>query len=336
MFRSKHAVWEVAALIGCLSGCASAPESTSPTGKSTQPPAPTAGNTVAPTGNTTAPSTAGNKAPATAIDTPSSAATSGSGGQQGLPSSGTLATPTGSIDPVGVWWTEVETPGSELLPWVGQLDGTAIRFVMRVEVTGTAPNHTVKFDFCQLQTEWTDPVNAENITIIGFRPDSVAAFSESKMADLGSLSPGSKVPLPSLAFLGGLDEAGKDIDENGDGNPAVTAYVKTLFGIEIEVYEQITINATLDLTAPDSETLMGTVDFAADATIVSSNNVIIVSGTEVTITPDSKTVPLTAKRLPGGGDCSTLPSTLKFATVPPPPAPIAPPAEPAPAPAAAP
>jgi hypothetical protein len=88
----------------------------------------------------------------------------------------------------------------------------------------------------------------------------------------------------------------------------------------------------LDLTVPDKDTLMGTVDFRADATIVSSNNVIIAGGTEVTITPDSKTVPLTVKRLPGGGDCSTLPSTLKFSTVPPPPAPLVPPTEPAPAP----
>jgi hypothetical protein len=217
-----------------------------------------------------------------------------------------------------------------VLPWVGTLMGTKIRFIMRVEVSGTAPNHTVKFDFCQLQTEWTDPVNAQNITTIGFRPDSVAAFSDSKIVDLGGLSPGSKVPLPALAFKGGIDDMGKEFDENKDGNPAVTAYVKTLLGIEIEVYEQITISATLDLTAPDSDSLMGTVDFSADATIVSSNNIIIFPGTDVTIVPDSKTVPITVKRLPGGGDCSTVPSTLKFTTVPPPPPPLIPPATPTP------
>ena len=332
MFRAKHAVLEFAALIVSLMGCANTPENSAPTAKSMQTPALTGGTTAAPTG--------GNKPTAVTSDTPTPAGASGpaiataggAGGQQGLPASGAKATPTGSIDPVGVWWTEVETPGSEVLPWVGQLDGTAIRFVMRVEVSGAAPNHTVKFDFCQLQTEWTDPMNADNITTIGFRPDSVAAFSESRMVDLGGLSPGSKVPLPSMAFRGGTDDSGKEVDENGDGNPAVTAWVKTLLGIEIEVYEQITINATLDLIVPDNDTLMGTVDFAADATIVSSNNVIIVPDTEVTITPDSKTVPLTAKRLPGGGDCSTLPSTLKFSTVPPPPPPLLPPEDPAPPP----
>jgi hypothetical protein len=331
MFRAKHAVLEFAALV-CLIGCANAPENSAPPGNSTQTPALTGGTTAAPI--------AGNKAIATAGDTPipaatsgAGAATSGAGGQQDLPTGGAKATPTtGSIDPVGVWWTEVETPGSELLPWVGKLDGTAIRFVMRVEVTGTAPSHKVKFDFCQLQTEWTDPVNADNITTIGFRPDSVAAFSESRVVDLGGLSPGSKVPLPSMVFRGGTDDSGKEVDENGDGNPAVTAWVKTLLGIQIEVYEQITINATLDLIAPDNDTLMGTVDFAADATIVSSNNIIIIAGTEVTITPDSKTVALTVKRLPGGGDCSTVPSTLKFSAVPPPPPPLLPPANPAPAP----
>jgi hypothetical protein len=153
------------------------------------------------------------------------------------------------------------------------------------------------------------------------------------MADLGGLSPGSKVPLPSLAFRGGIDESGKSIDDNKDGNPAVTAWVKTLLGIEIEVYEQITISATLDLTAPDNDTLMGTLDFRADATIVSSNNIIIAPDTVVTIIPDSKTVPITVKRLVGGGDCSKIPSTLKFTTVPPPPPPLLPAEEPAPAPA---
>ncbi|MET0390568.1 MAG: hypothetical protein ABW321_31640 [Polyangiales bacterium] len=300
-------------------------------------------------GGTSASPTGGNQPTAGAGDAPIPAGRSGAplasagrgaigsagsagGQQQGPATSGAEAAPSGVIDPVGVWWTEVETPGSEVLPWVGQLDGTAIRFVMRVEVSGEAPNHTVKFDFCQLQTEWTDPMNAENITTIGFRPDTVAAFSESRTVDLGGLSAGSKVPLPSMAFLGGTDDSGNEVDENGDGNPAVTAWVRTLLGLEIEVYEQITINATLDLTAPDADTLTGTLDFAADATIVSSNNVIIASGTEVTITPDSKTVPLTAKRLPDGGDCSALPSMLKFTTVPPPPPPLLPPEEPAPAP----
>ena len=85
------------------------------------------------------------------------------------------------------------------------------------------------------------------------------------------------------------------------------------------------------LTAPDANTLMGTVDFAADALIVSSNNPIIVAGTAVTITPDSKTVPLTVKRLSGGGDCKSLPSTINFTMVPPPPPVLFPlPEEPAP------
>lgn len=313
MSRTKYSALALATALASLFGCAN-PETSSPLGNSVQPPAPATGSTPpasTPTAGTAPTQTASSNTPA--------AGAAGAAGTGSLPSAET-ATPTGSIDPVGVWWTEVETDGSEVLPWVGNLMGAKIRFVMRVEVSGAAPNHDVKFDFCQLQTEWTDPVDANNITTIGFRPDSVKAFSESVVVDLGGLDPGSKVPLPKIAFRGGLDENGEEIDDNADGNPAVTAYVKTLLGIEIEVYEMITINATLDLTAPDNETLMGTVDFAADAEIVSSNNVIIAAGTIVTITPDSKTVPLVVKRLPGGGDCSAVPSTVKFSVVPPPPA----------------
>ena len=236
------------------------------------------------------------------------------------------------LDPTGVWWTEVETIGSEVLPWLGQLDGTKIRFVMRVDVSGVAPDNIVKFEFCQLQTEWTDPMDPNNVTTIGFRPNTVAAFSETRTIDLGDLRPGDKVPLPPLEFRGGTDESDMQIDDDGDGNPAVTAWVRTLLGLEIEVYETINIPATLDLTAPDADTLMGTLDFRADALIISSNNVIIGAGTPVTIIPDSKAVPVTVKRLPSGPgtDCSAVPSTIKFTTVPPPPPVLIPPPEPAP------
>lgn len=236
------------------------------------------------------------------------------------------------VDPTGTWWTEAETVGSEVLPWLGQLDGAKIRFVMRVDVSGVAPENVVKFEFCQLQTEWTDPMDPNNITTIGFRPNTVAAFSETRTIDLGGLRPGDKVPLPSLEFLGGTDESGMQVDDDGDGNPAVTAWVRTLLGLEIEVFETINIPATLDLTAPDANTLMGTLDFSADALIISSNNVIIGAGTPVTITPDSKAVPVTVKRFPSGAgtDCSSVPSTIKFTTVPPPPPVLIPPPEPAP------
>lgn len=238
------------------------------------------------------------------------------------------------VDPTGVWWTEAETVGSEVLPWLGQLDGAKIRFVMRVEVSGAAPENTVKFEFCQLQTEWTDPMDPNNITTIGFRPATVAAFSETRTIDLGNLRPGDAVPLPSLEFLGGTDESGMQIDDDGDGNPAVTAWVRTLVGLEIEVYETITIPASLELTAPDANTLMGTLDFKADALIVSSNNVIIGAGTPVTITPDSNAVPVTVRRLSSeaGADCSMVPSTIAFTTVPPPPPVLIPPPEATPAP----
>jgi hypothetical protein len=288
-------------------------------------PAP-ADRTIAMTAGSGAPASTGTSA------TPSLISSSGAtAGPPPMPASGATASPmSGVIDPVGVWWTEVETVGSEVLPILDKLDGTKIRFVMRVQVSGASPNHTVEFKFCQLQTEWTDPMDPNNVTTIGFRPDTVASFSESVQVDLGGLPPGSKVPLPSLTFRGGTDESGKEKDEDGDGNPAVTAWVRTLLGIEIEVYETIAIRANLDLTAPDSDTLTGTLDFGADAMIVSSNNVIIAAGTAVTITPDSKAVPITAKRLPGGGDCSTLPSTIKFTTVPPPPPALVPPMDPAP------
>lgn len=236
------------------------------------------------------------------------------------------------VDPTGGWWTEAETVGSEVLPWLGQLDGAKIRFVMRVDVSGSAPENIVKFEFCQLQTEWTDPMDPANITTIGFRPSTVAAFSETRTIDLGNLRPGDSVPLPSLEFRGGTDESGMQVDDDGDGNPAVTAWVRTLLGIEIEVFETITIPANLTLTAPDADTLMGTLDFSADALIISSNNVIIGAGTPVTITPDSKAVPVTVKRLPTGAgtDCSAVPSTIQFTTVPPPPPVLIPPPEPAP------
>lgn len=304
-----------------LLGCGSTADDSPSAGTAQRSPAPT-GGTIATLGSSGTPTPISSSGPAV-----SGPAVSTAGSPPSLPSGGMASPTTGVIDPVGVWWTEVETLGSEVLPILDKLDGTKIRFVMRVEVSGTAPNHTVTFKFCQLQTEWTDPMD---ITTIGFRPDTVASFSESVKVDLGGLRPGAKVPLPSLTFRGGIDESGQQKDEDGDGNPAVTAWVRTLLGIEIEVYETIAIRASLDLTAPDSDTLMGTLDFGADAMIVSSNNVIIADGTAVTITPGSKAVPIMVKRLPGGGDCTSLPSTIKFTTVPPAPPALSPPMDPAP------
>jgi hypothetical protein len=333
MVRSKFAALAFATLIASLYACASDTEASSSPGKSGQTPAPT--TTMV---DDQPPNAAVSDKPSpTVSDKPAS--TSGetpTPGDETVPTPTSGETPTAAtdfIDPTGVWWTEVMTIGSEVLPILDNLTGTNIRFVMRVEVSGEPPNNQVKFDFCQLQTEWIDPADPNNITTIGFRPDTVAAFSETTTVDLGGLPAGSKVPLPSLKFIGGTDESGKEFDEDGDGNPAVTAWVRTLLGIEIEVYETITISATLDLTAPDENTLSGTVDFSADALIVTSNNVIIGAGTRVTITPDSKQVPLSVKRLPNGGDCSSLPSTLTFTTVPPPPPVLIPPPETEPTPA---
>jgi len=334
MFRTKYAALALATLTASLLGCANDPEDSSSTGTGGQMPAPARGDTTIPTASDKPISAAGTMPTPAAgtMPTPVAGTTATpTAGTMATPTAGTMATPTtGGIDPTGVWWTEVTTIGSEVLPILDKLTGANIRFVMRVEVSGAAPNHKVTFEFCQLQTEWIDPMDPNNITTIGFRPDTVAAFSESKTVDLGGLSTGSKIPLPSLTFRGGMDESGKELDEDHDGNPAVTAWVRTLAGIEIEVYETITISATLDLTVPDENTLSGTVDFGADALIVSSNNPIIFAETPVTITPDSKAVPLTAKRLPGGGDCKTLPSTIKFTTVPPPPPALIPPPDPSP------
>lgn len=261
------------------------------------------------------------------------AAPSGTGGEVPVSTGGMGVVSTdGTVDPTGVWWAEVETIGSEVLPILDKLTDVDIRFVMRVEVSGTAPEHSVKFEFCDLQTEWIDPADPNNITTIGFRPDTVAAFTETITQDLGGLSVGSEVPLPKLTFRGGIDEAGESFDDDNDGNPAVTAWVRTLLGIEIEVYEEITIHATLDLTAPDENTLQGTVDFNAEADVLTSNNPIIFAGSYVTITPDSTAVPVTVRRLDGGGDCSTIPSTVGFTAVPPRPVQLIPPPEPLPAP----
>jgi len=337
VFRTKYAPTALATLLASLLGCANDAESSAPTQNGGETPGTARDDTNRPSAGDMRNSTSGAMAIPTAGDTnrPSTGdMPMSTAGTMPMPPSAETPTPaTGSIDPTGVWWTEVTTVGSEVLPILDKLTGANIRFVMRVEVSGTAPNNDVKFDFCQLQTEWIDPMDPNNITTIGFRPDTVEAFSESVTVDLGSLSPGSKVPLPSLTFHGGLDESGREFDENGDGNPGVTAWVRTLVGIEIEVYETITIRATLDLTVPDENTLTGTLDFGADALIVSSNNPIIFADTAVTITPDSKAVPITAKRLLGGGDCASLPATIQFTTVPPAPPPLIPPPVPGQAPA---
>lgn len=322
MFGTKYVAMAPAMLLACLLGCANDVEDSASPGTGGQMPAASRND---------APVAAAEDAPvATVGEKPISTASGNTpvAGAMPAPSNNEAPTPTTAsniIDPSGVWWTEVMTVGSEVLPILDNLTGANIRFVMRVEVSGSAPNNNVNFQFCQLQTEWIDPMDPNNITTIGFRPDTVESFSESITVDLGNLSPGSKVPLPSLTFRGGMDESGKELDEDGDGNPAVTAWVRTLAGIEIEVYETITISAGLDLTVPDENTLTGTVDFGADAKIVSSNNIIIAAETAVTITPDSKAVPLTVKRLPGGGDCTTVPSTIKFTAVPPPPPALLPP-----------
>jgi len=152
-----------------------------------------------------------------------------------------------------------------------------------------------------------------------FRPavsaEATASFNEVRSVDFSGLSVGSTVPVPDLIFIGGGDETGAILDEDGDGFPAITAFVRII--LPFEVAEVITIDAKLDVEATDEDTLTGTVDFDVEAEILDSNNHLFVPpGFDVTITPDSDAVPIVVHRLAGGGDCSAIPSTVKFATIP--------------------
>lgn len=344
MVRTKNAPWLLAAWITLAVGCSEGESGTNWMPNSERGDAPSPAGSGAGDGDGAAsPVSSGPDSSGPGASDGVRPNTTPSGDPTSQPTTGPgTAAGRGETDPTGVWWTEVETIGSETLPWLGMLPGTQIRFVMRVEVAGSAPDNQVTFQFCALQTEWIDPADPNNITTIGFRPDTVASFTESVTLDLGGLSPGSDVPLPALTFHGGIDEAGMDLDDDGDGFPAVTAWVKTLLGLQIEVYEMIKIHASLALTASDDDTLEGSVDFNAEALILSSNNPIIFTGTPVTIVPDSDAVPITVRRLPAGGDCSDIPSTITFTEVPPappsliPPAMTEPAADPTPAPAPAP
>jgi hypothetical protein len=223
----------------------------------------------------------------------------------------------GVVDPTGVWWTEIETTGSQDLPTVGLLEGSKIRFVMRVVIEGTVPNQTAKFEFCQLQTEWENPLIPGDFHTIGFRPEAAAAFDETLSVDFSGLSVGSAVPVPDLTFIGGGDATGAILDEDGDGYPAITAWVRVI--LPFEVAEVITINAKLDVEASDEDTLSGTLDFDVEADILDSSSAVFVpKGFLVSIVPDSNAVPITVRRIPGGGDCSAIPSTIAFSEVPPP------------------
>jgi hypothetical protein len=221
------------------------------------------------------------------------------------------------VDPTGVWWTEIETTGSQDLPTVGLLEGSKIRFVMRVVIEGSVPNQTAKFEFCNLQTEWENPIIPGDFHTIGFRPAAAAAFSETLSVDFSGLSVGSEIPVPDLTFIGGGDATGAILDEDGDGHPAITAWVRVI--LPFEVAEVITINANLDVDATDENTLAGTLDFDVAADIIDSSSAVFVpSDFPVTIVPDSNAVPITVRRIPGGGDCSAIPSTIAFSEVPPP------------------
>ncbi len=221
------------------------------------------------------------------------------------------------VDPTGVWWTEIETTGSQDLPTVGLLENSKIRFVMRVVIAGEVPNQTAEFEFCDLQTEWENPLIPGDFHTIGFRPAAAAAFGETFSVDFSGLSVGSAIPVPDLTFIAGGDATGAIIDEDGDGFPAITTWVRII--LPFEVAEVITINAKLDVVATDENTLSGTLDFDVAADIIESSSAVFVPDeVPVTIVPDSNAVPITVRRLPGGGDCSAIPSTIKFSEVPPP------------------
>lgn len=246
----------------------------------------------------------------------------GAGGNGGAGQPGTGDGPgddgaDGVVDPTGVWWTEIETTGSQDLPTVGLLENSKIRFVMRIVVEGTVPNQTAKFQFCNLQTEWENPLIPGDFHTIGFRPAAAAAFDETISVDFSGLGVGSAIPVPDLTFIGGGDASGAILDEDGDGHPAITTWVRVI--LPFEVAEVITIRAKLDVKATDEDTLAGTLDFDVEADILDSSSAVFVpSGFLVSIVPDSNAVPITVRRLPGGGDCAAIPSTIAFSEVPPP------------------
>ncbi len=241
----------------------------------------------------------------------------GGAGGGGSGGGGGVLGPNGEVDPRGVWWTEIEVTGKQDLPTVGTLEGSKIRFVMRVVIDGQVPNQTASFEFCDLQTEWENPLIPGDFHTIGFRPESAAAFGETLSVDFSGLGVGSHIPMPPLTFVGGGDKNGNIIDEDGDGHPAITTWVRVI--LPFEVAEIITIKADLDLTAADENTLTGTLGFDVKATILDSSSAVFVpSGFEVSIVPDSNAAPITVRRMPNGGDCSAVPSTITFSEVPPP------------------
>src|SRR5688572_3331494 len=92
-------------------------------------------------------------------NTPDTSAPGTGGVQPGTGGSGEI------VDATGVWWTEIETTGSQDLPTVGVLKDSKIRFVMRVAIQGAGANQTATFEFCELQTEWQNPLLAEDLHV---------------------------------------------------------------------------------------------------------------------------------------------------------------------------
>jgi len=226
------------------------------------------------------------------------AGTPGAGGsvQGGSGGSG----PTG-VDLSGTWISDVKTTGTESLPFITTVSAN-IEFVFRLVLTSAGDTLNVRLDICRLTAVSTPDPTALGVT---FTPAVIATMTTTGSEGTPVVNVGDPIPLPAFTMLSGITGSGTAVDADSDSHPGVTVPGTTWNNTSVNAYVGLTIQTSLSPTLSAQDSMSGTASFDCAGKIFGSDNALLTSG-DISVAPDSKTIPFTAKRLAGDVPCSDV------------------------------
>jgi len=205
------------------------------------------------------------------------------------------------VDLTGTWISEVKTSGTLTVPVVGSTNAD-IDLVIRLSLSKANGKLNGTFNICRLTTTTTPDPNSLKVT---FTNAVIATLGTTLSENDFTATVGAAVPVPDIEVLSGQDSSGKQVDSDNDGHPGDTVPSNIGGAIMLNAYTGFDIKISMASTLQDASTIMGTTNFTTSGTVFGSDNPLLTSGS-INVTPSSKAVPFTAKKLAGDVACADV------------------------------